>query len=357
MNKRILKQYKRQAHRGRQGFGFYLPQSDKLTHSPAEARIKSLLHSVQDSEVLFHHRNPTSTDNVRNACHPFSTKQYFGDRQFVMVHNGWLTNQRALQTAHKALGIEYVSVQLDGRFNDSEALLYDLGLVVSGQQTEVDAEGAIAFVMIERFKGKAVKVHFGRNTSPLNLKQTDNGLSLSSEGPGEAILPHTLYTFEYATGKLTTTPLQLPSWHYETEPYRPPAHQPSRLLLPKRAPHVDNLSGAGFHTLAPAYTEAGLVRLGDSDSFDTAGELLAVHGDYTEALKVAEGRKRRAEHQLLRLNEHLDSAEDAGTAGHNIDEQMEQIMLAEHYEEVIDLLKTWLLEDKTLPKKLKTRTV
>jgi predicted glutamine amidotransferase len=367
VNKRILKQYKKQAHRGQQGFGFYLPQTNRLTHHPAEDRIQALLKRVKDSEVLFHHRFPTSTANVKNACHPFSTKDFFGNRQFVMVHNGWLTNDYDLEAAHDKLGIKYVSLQPDGKFNDSEALLYDLALVVTGQQEEPKARGAVAFVMIERLDDEPVKLHFGRNTSPLNMQVTEGGMGLSSEGAGEAIERDMLYTYDYATGKLTQSPMKIQTYqaytyspkeyvyknpHYSDEDYNfvyPSQKASSGASSPTPAPALTASEVVEGEVLSKRYGE---VRLDDgSDSFDTAGELLAVEGGYTEAIRVAEGRKRRAEHKLVTLSEDMEEVADAGGASGNLDEQMEQIMLAEHYAEVVDLLKDWLLEDKTLPKR------
>lgn len=158
-------------------------------------------------EILFHHRFPTSTENVRNACHPFSTKDYFGKTQYVMVHNGWLTNQAELKLDHVQQGISYVSTQPDGRFNDSEALMYDLALTFEGRQAKPRAEGVASFIMIERLNGEPIKLHFGRNSYPLNMVFDKNTLSLSSEGEGEPINEDTHYTYTYATGELAQEPL------------------------------------------------------------------------------------------------------------------------------------------------------
>ncbi len=215
VSKKVLKQYNRQRDRGTEGFGYYMPETNRLAHNAREHRIKRLLKREQATEVLFHHRWPTSTDNVRNACHPFSTKDTF-EHNYVMVHNGIVHNDYQLQNRHEDMGIKYVSEQADGRFNDSEALLYDVALYLEGLQDKITAEGSIAFVMIENDQsGTPINLHFARNSgSPLKMSFTDAILSLSSEGIGDNILPDTIYSFNYATEKLTLTPMVIPEYNY-----------------------------------------------------------------------------------------------------------------------------------------------
>lgn len=180
------------------------------------------LRKQEGAEILFHHRFPTSTENVRNACHPFSTKTLFRDN-YIMVHNGVVRNARTLKEDHEKRGIEYISVQPDGRFNDSEALAYDLGLLFDGQTDKLSAEGSIAFVVVRRDPtGKAMGVFFGRNySSPLVMKKTPNSLTISSEGEGEVVPVNKLHYFSYDTGKITTRDLTIYTG------YKPPVYQPS----------------------------------------------------------------------------------------------------------------------------------
>src|SRR4051812_8277768 len=124
VNNAVIERYRLQSGRGKSGFGFYIPQLDRMVHNPRENRIVRLLQREDKaSEVLFHHRFPTSTMNVRSSCHPFSTKANSDKfkHQYVLVHNGVLQNDDELKKAHEKLGIKYVSEQPDGRFNDSEA--------------------------------------------------------------------------------------------------------------------------------------------------------------------------------------------------------------------------------------------
>lgn len=133
-----------------------------------------------------------------------------------MVHNGVIWNDHELHIDHQKKGINYISEQSDYRFNDSEALLFDLASYLSGQQDRLKAEGDIAFIAVELDKErKPIKLHFGRNTNPLKMVLTRSKLVLASEGDGELIDTNTLYTFDYATSKLTTEPMTISTGYIE----------------------------------------------------------------------------------------------------------------------------------------------
>lgn len=161
---------------------------------------------------MFHHRYPTSTDNTKTASHPFSTRKFF-DTNYVLVHNGVISNSYELRKKHEELGIKYHSTQPNGRFNDSEALLWDVALYLEGQQEELTAKGTIAFICIAQSKDKkSDKLYFARNTNPLNMFfNKKKGLFLSSEGKGQPITAHQLYTFDYNTKKMSNKSLRVPT--------------------------------------------------------------------------------------------------------------------------------------------------
>lgn len=213
----IIEQFKKQRNRGTSGFGFFLPQTNRLTHNTREGRILSLLKRENTKEVLFHHRLPTSTANVRNACHPFSTKEYFGDHSYILVHNGMISNTEALAKKHAEYGIEYVSKQrLNDKFNDTEALLWDVAMVLEGWQEELEAQGSIAFVAVKLNKEKKpIAVYFGRNNrNPLKVKLTKTSLFISSEGEGKEVEPDMLHEFNYGTFEIKKTPLTIPIYSF-----------------------------------------------------------------------------------------------------------------------------------------------
>lgn len=159
--------------------------------------------------ALFHHRWPTSTDNVRNACHPFSTKDFF-DTNYIFVHNGTIDNPKELKLEHEKLGIKYISEQEDGKFNDSEALMWDVCLYLEGRQSELCVEGNIAFICYAG--GERPKLYFGRNSNPLILHRNKNSINLASEGDGEDIEPHILHTYDYKSNRIYKRKLKIPEW-------------------------------------------------------------------------------------------------------------------------------------------------
>lgn len=179
-----------------------------------EEQILKWLVKYDSNMILFHHRRPTSTVNVKRAAHPFSTKDYFGDNQYILVHNGHVSNAYELQEEHEKLGIQYQSILQDGTFNDSEALAWDFALTIEGKQDELEAYGGIAFICLKLHKGKPERLYFGRNHNPLNLKRDKNSISLSSEGEGEMIEPQVLYNYHYASNRLTNRRFAIPSYTY-----------------------------------------------------------------------------------------------------------------------------------------------
>ena len=185
-------------------------------HNVDEKQILKLLNKEDTPEVLFHHRFPTSTENVRRACHPFSTKDYF-ENQYIIVHNGVIRNPFSVKKTHEDAGIEYVSKvnpeDQYSKYNDSEALVYDLAHVLEGKKKALDVYGTIAFIAIklDGVTKKPMGVFFGRNTgNPLRMKLTKFSLTLSSLGEGDDVEPNFLYYYSYDTHQLTRRYLNIP---------------------------------------------------------------------------------------------------------------------------------------------------
>jgi glucosamine 6-phosphate synthetase-like amidotransferase/phosphosugar isomerase protein len=230
INEIVLGQFQRQRSRGTTSFGFYLPMVDQLTHNIKESRIKTLLRRRSNSEVLFHHRYSTSTIDCRSACHPFSTKDHFA-HNYIGVHNGIISNAYALKSDHEKLGINYVSVQENGSFNDSESLIYDVARFIEGQTDKINAQGSIAFIIIQRGdNGKPSKLYFGRNGTfkhNLFMDFTKKHLIISSEGRGNLVEENQLYEFDYQTGKITKTPVDFPETVYYSKKWEDNYSQPT----------------------------------------------------------------------------------------------------------------------------------
>ncbi len=223
VNNAILEQYDKQKTRGQQGFGVFDGQFLNMVRSAHEDGILKWLTKYNSNLLLMHHRFPTSTINVKRAAHPFSTKKYFGDTQYVLVHNGGIRNAGELFCDHQEIGIEYYSLLQDLTFNDSEALLWDFALTMEGRQKKLKSEGGIAFICLKLVKGKLERMYFGKNfTKPLNMLRTKDSLSLSSEGEGEPIKDDTLYNYHYKSNRLTTKEFIIPGyWKPVKTNYKP----------------------------------------------------------------------------------------------------------------------------------------
>ena len=214
VNNAVLQQFDLQRNRGTQGFGLFDGMKLNLVRAANENKILKWLVNYDSDLIMFHHRFPTSTINVKRAAHPFSTKKYFGDTQYILVHNGSISNAKELYAEHTKLGIKYQSLLKDGTFNDSEALLWDFALTQEGKQDKLKVWGGIAFVCMKLTNGELDKLYFARNYSkPLNMTYNHDILELSSEGDGEAIKEHTLYTFNYKLKRMTTKHFQIQSWN------------------------------------------------------------------------------------------------------------------------------------------------
>lgn len=202
VNHKLLMRYDEQKKRGREGFGLY--DGYRIVRSTKEQKMLKFLKRKGTDFALFHHRLPTSTPNVKQAAHPFSTKDYFGDNQYILIHNGKIRNAERRKAVHEAMGIQYQSVLQDGSFTDSEALLWDFALKMERGTDMDNIYGDIAFICVKTCKGKVEKLYFGCNYArPLVIQRTKTELLLASEGEGEKVEADMLFTYNYKENRLT----------------------------------------------------------------------------------------------------------------------------------------------------------
>ena len=214
VNEAIFDQFASQYDRGNQGFGLYDGQEMNLIRTANEDKIINWLAKYDSNLIMFHHRFPTSTINTAKTAHPLTTGKYFGNKQYILVHNGIMHNDFELLDNHKKLGIKYKTLLKDGTFNDSEALLWDLALTLDGRQKKLQSLGNMAFILLEIEDKVLTKMHFGRNSRPLNLYRDKQTIELSSEGRGELIKSNTLYTYNYKAKRLTNKPMFYAEYQY-----------------------------------------------------------------------------------------------------------------------------------------------
>lgn len=220
VNKRIARRYRKQKHRGVEGFGFLGVRRSRLdlNISVYEHDILKRLADTRYKEIMFHHRRPTSTQNNVQTNHPILSTLKDYKHNYVLIHNGSISNHLTMFNKHKDIGIKYTTRQGTKnnipRYNDSETLLHELALSIEGVQglDEMSACGNIAFVLLQTDKeNRAKALYFGRNYgSPLKIEyEPGYALTIASEGKGEDIEVDKLHRYDYKTGELRVVDMRM----------------------------------------------------------------------------------------------------------------------------------------------------
>lgn len=204
VNNLVKALYQNQKDRGQQGFGFAGLNANRIDtyRAISEKGILNYLNEHQYSEIMFHHRFPTSTQNTLKSTHPFITK--IGDKRYYFVHNGIIQNADDLKEKHAKQGITYLSEQ-GADFNDSEALAWDFCLWLSNKQRKMAALGSVALVCLEVEKrtNRAKKLYFYRNNKvPLKIYKDKTLFLLTSAGNYTSIKRNWLYFWDYQTRQI-----------------------------------------------------------------------------------------------------------------------------------------------------------
>lgn len=247
VNALVWDQFEKQKSRGVDGFGVF--NGEFIYKTPKLKKMRQWLRKERNQTdfLMFHHRYPTSTINVSRGAHPFTTGDFFvvnakrkKDRKnvrYILEHNGVISNAKALKAEHEKLGIVYQSILEDGTFNDSEALLWDFALTMEGKQQEMKAYGGIAFVVAKLVDNELSHLMFGKNFGrPLKLYKGKEGIIVSSEGPGEDIKEHQLYTYNWKLNRVTNKYFRVPSWDPESYSQTWNSYQSSKQNTPGRLP-------------------------------------------------------------------------------------------------------------------------
>ena len=222
--KMALKRYKKQQSRGQSGFGYIALEKNKIVsynRSETEEAIKTLVEKEIASEILFHHRFPTSTPNFAMSAHPIKVSNDLLKHDYYVIHNGVIYGDSELKKNHEKLGFKYNTelvktwksfdkvVCEETCWNDSESLAIELALDLDKDGKGVEVDGSVAFIALQTAKNssKTLKMFFGRNDgSPLKINSDKHFLSITSEGGGEIVKTHTLGTLDYKTDEITYRP-------------------------------------------------------------------------------------------------------------------------------------------------------
>jgi glucosamine 6-phosphate synthetase-like amidotransferase/phosphosugar isomerase protein len=230
--KRLLKRYEEQKARGTEGFGYITLEKGKIEGYKRFMDEKSTENSLKNelaTEILFHHRYPTSTINIPEAAHPILVKSPRLKNQYYVAHNGVIRNADELKSKHELQGWKYrteiasrTEYKVGGKkyldpiektFNDSESFAIELANFLAGKSDKIEALGSIAFICIEARKdGTPLWLHYGRGNNPLVMETTNQLVAIKSEGKGEFIEGNRINSFSYLTGENTSQQVDLGLW-------------------------------------------------------------------------------------------------------------------------------------------------
>lgn len=226
----VRKRYHAQKGRGTDGFGYIAIEHGKIVHVERAQYEKEILESLareQASTVVFHHRTPTSIENVAEAAHPILVSNKELSHNYYVVHNGIISNTTELKAKHEKLGYQYTTqgryqLIIQGKpydtgtaWNDSESFAIELARRLDGKTSTIKAEGSIAFIAVAENKQTGFcTIQFGRNySSPLRYHHShENIISIASEGAGDEATAHTLYTV-HADGTITLKEMDFCDYH------------------------------------------------------------------------------------------------------------------------------------------------
>jgi len=227
VNSLVIRHYLMQKERGHEGFGFVGIANNKIItcRATAEIGIVSYLNKYPLTEILFHHRMPTSTTNTIRTTHPIVISHPIYRHRYYFVHNGIIGNDTELKAKHESMGIRYTTTQLSEysdflgkvekryEFNDSESLAHEMALFLENRHRKIEAKGDTAFIcLVTDRDNNVLKLHFARNYgSPLGMKRTSDYLMIASDGVSDKdIPPCQLYSYDYKAQRISGKKIELP---------------------------------------------------------------------------------------------------------------------------------------------------
>lgn len=257
--KSLLKRYEHQKTRGTQGFGYAVVRGGVLSdlkRAKYEYYIKEFLNAENDvSEIMFHHRMPTSTENLEEVTHPIVVENDSLDYNYFVIHNGILQNEDELKTLYESLGFKYTTditkrttIEVGGKitkeettvgYNDSESFAIDLARFLDGDTKELISVGSIAFICYQTYKDGRIKaVHYGRNDgNPLIIEDNNDLFVIKSSGSGKNVEADKIFTIDYATWETTSRDVSVGKTHQQKMGF----HQNRTLVLPERSKTEENV--------------------------------------------------------------------------------------------------------------------
>lgn len=264
-NQYALELYKKQASRGKAGFGYLAIQDGILVsikRAKDEETITKYLADETAETILFHHRFPTSTDNSIGTTHPIFVSHSELECDYYLAHNGVITNPLSLQIKHNDLGYDYTTehrvyevaefkdkskTEMLGKpvtkFNDSESLAIEFARYVEGLTSKIDTTGGVAFwaVSLEKGTNNVIDIYFGKNHGRDLCKSNNNKWLVVTSQTGSDIEPMILSKVDVKTLSIsefdldidTAKPPEIKKIGYNTNAYDHMAPTTGKIILVK----------------------------------------------------------------------------------------------------------------------------
>ncbi len=227
VNDRVLNQYQKQFARGTEGFGAAMvleDEPDKVNIYRATTELKTYLdlYLRKAQIILFHHRMPTSSDNLMSQTHPILVSNPLTKYAWLIAHNGIIQNSEEIKKIHNEVGIEYNTQIKDKEYrnyNDSEAIAVELALYLERQKEKIEAKGSMALVGLQMDKTtmEPLTMFFTRNAAnPLNVWRNEHAIFISSLGGGQQARENMITVIDLKKDNLPwyTQPIILPEYTY-----------------------------------------------------------------------------------------------------------------------------------------------
>ena len=232
LNKEVRQVLQNQLSRGRQGFGVVSWNAAKhnsltplnLTRSTELTEALLALWLQPASGLIVHHRMPTSSSNTISQTHPIDVGgAKFGFKyNYLVIHNGIITNDIQLKEVHKKEGIAHYSTEqleygYNVTWNDSEALAWEVARAIEHKHIKrLRTKGNAAFIALKykKINGNNIPISlfWGRNSNPLKIMVKDGMMLLASVLPSNSkdVTPNMLFEFDLKTEKTTSRKLKIP---------------------------------------------------------------------------------------------------------------------------------------------------
>ncbi len=220
-----VKMYRKQRDRGNEGFGFLALKDARIVsfeRSTHEHQILNALEGVRTLEpdtILFHHRYPTSTINIKECAHPLPLKKKGWKNNYYFIHNGVVSGQdedaihkagyemksRVSEIKYYRAGDTTYEQIVDSEVNDSEYLGYYVASLLEGERKDIPMSGAIAaFMLQENKKTGLCTLYVMRNfMNPIcawrDKEKGTHTFQLASEGKGPQVEPNMIHRFNWKT--------------------------------------------------------------------------------------------------------------------------------------------------------------